>query len=371
MVKKFAAALRSPRTTVAGLLLLAILVVWGTLYQIDHGIYAAKEYLFNAWIVMIGGIVPFPGVKLTGAILICNLLGVLTLRQTWKGERAGLLLTHAGALVLLAGGGFVSYTARESSLTLAEGESSNESVSDRGWELLARGANRPGVPAIVWRKDLSEIRAGEALPALNGLPRITVASVYKNCAAIAAPLTDSASTDAGTDSLVQRPDDSDPFRNIPGLILKPEAGSLSSLTIWGATQNPLLYKGTGGDAFTIELRPRRIPLPLAVTLLDFSKVDYAGTQTPREYRSKIHVKGPSLDRDVVISMNKPYRYRQFTFYQSSYEQRDGRTSSTFAVVENRGKALPYIAGLLMVAGLFLHFTILFVKQIRRLWGVWQ
>ena len=64
-------------------------------------------------------------------------------------------------------------------------------------------------------------------------------------------------------------------------------------------------------------------------------------------------------------MNKPFRYRQYTFYQSSYSQSNDRQSSTLAVVENRGKWLPYVAGLLMALGLVLHFGAQLVVHIRK------
>jgi hypothetical protein len=50
----------SLHTTVICLIILCILVLWGTFYQIDHGIYAAKARFFSSWIVLIGGFFLFP-----------------------------------------------------------------------------------------------------------------------------------------------------------------------------------------------------------------------------------------------------------------------------------------------------------------------
>jgi hypothetical protein len=361
----------SLHTTVICLILLCILVLWGTFFQIDNGIYAAKARFFNAWIVLIAGVVPFPGVRLAGLILILNALATLIFKQSWKLRNTGLILTHIGILVLLIGGGIVSYTARESSLTLWEGESSHESSSDNAWEIAlwtkSHTGGSAGQQAVSFAVDtLSPGRPYNVPPARA---TFTIEKLHKNSMAFAASgHGESTGRMPAIDSIAEEPAGPDPTKNVPSAVVSMSCSSTgtrlpSRLFLYGANPEPSLFVN-GTDTFCMAMRPKRIPLPLTITLLDFIKEDYAGTKTARQFKSKIRARAPDMDREVVIAMNRPFRYRQFTFYQSSYDQQGERGASTFAVVENRGKPLPYVAGILMTAGLLLHFLVRFFSHVR-------
>jgi hypothetical protein len=358
----------SLHTTVICLIILCILVLWGTFYQIDHGIYAAKARFFSSWLVFIGGFFPFPGVRLTVLTLILNQVSLLIFRQKWRPNKAGLILTHTGILVLLIGGGIISYTSKETLLTLWEGESSNQSASYRDWELAVWAKTDKGgtqTPVVLGLDTLRAERA-YAIPGLHAAIRIR--RIYKNCMALMpAARGDSAhAMMAVIDSLEALGPAQDPSENMPGLVLAPESNGTPDgrICLYGGTPEPAAF-AFNSDTLFCALRQKRTPLPLTITLINFVKEDYAGTQTARQFKSKIRVKGGGMDREVVISMNKPFRYKQFTFYQSSYSQGGGRQSSTLAVVENRGKSLPYVAGILMAAGLILHFFVKLIVHIRK------
>jgi hypothetical protein len=349
----FIRPLVSMRTTVICLLILVILVLWGTLYQVNNGLFAAKERFFNAWFLLLGGFVPFPAVRLTIATLIVNLISQLLLTVRWSWRQSGAILLHLGVLTLLVGGAYVSFTARESYLALWEGESSREAACYDRWELAVckkGGANRE---AGQERFDLRELQAGTALGSLL-LPHGTaVQSILSHATALTAG---SESASGGTiDSLAPLPALRDPARNIPGLILCAPSAAARVL-LFGANPQPSELP-SGADTLLLSLRNRRVALPLTITLIDFKKEEYAGTAMARGFSSLIHVKGDDIDRDVLIAMNKPFRYRDFALYQSSYAQDGRRESSTLAVVQSAGKSLPYLASLLMAFGLALHLIV--------------
>ena len=65
-------------------------------------------------------------------------------------------------------------------------------------------------------------------------------------------------------------------------------------------------------------------------------------------------------------MNKPLRFGGFTFYQASYEfDATGAAYSTLAVVENRGRIVPYVATAVIGIGLIVHFIQTLVRPGRR------
>ena len=352
----------SLHTTVICLILLCVLVLWGTFYQVDHGIYAAKARFFSSWIVLIGGFIPFPGVRLTVLTLILNQLAFLLFRQKWRIDKIGLILTHAGILILLIGGGIISYTSKETFLTLWEGETSHESSSYREWELAMWKNGLSQNPSVFI---LDSLRAGQPLEFPSQHASVLVQKIYKNCMAFMPRGHGDTMqpTAAVIDSLATTRPSADPSENMPGLEMTPEGAAAGRILLYGGNPYPTPLALTGDTLFFI-LRQKRTPLPLSITLIKFVKEDYSGTQTARQFKSKIRASGGGMDRDVVISMNKPFRYRQFTLYQSSYAQDGARQSSTLAVVENRGKALPYVAGLFMAIGLVLHFCAKLVVYIR-------
>ncbi|MCA9408074.1 MAG: hypothetical protein KC733_05255, partial [Candidatus Omnitrophica bacterium] len=74
------------------------------------------------------------------------------------------------------------------------------------------------------------------------------------------------------------------------------------------------------------------------------------------YESLVEIDANGLKRQVLIYMNHPLRYKDYTFYQASYAiDKLSREYSTLAVVKNPGKFLPYFACFLTFAGLVIHF----------------
>ena len=65
-------------------------------------------------------------------------------------------------------------------------------------------------------------------------------------------------------------------------------------------------------------------------------------------------------------MNHPLRDGDLTFFQANYERlQDGSEASRFAVVENRGRVMPYIASTVTVGGLIVHFLMMLATHMKR------
>jgi hypothetical protein len=60
-----------------------------------------------------------------------------------------------------------------------------------------------------------------------------------------------------------------------------------------------------------------------------------------------------VNRDVLIYMNHPLRYRGETFYQAGFQQDD--SASILQVVHNPSFIAPYIACVIVAAGLLIQF----------------
>jgi cytochrome c-type biogenesis protein CcsB len=117
-----------------------------------------------------------------------------------------------------------------------------------------------------------------------------------------------------------------------------------------------------GKSYELGLRFRRQYKPYKVTLKDVERVDYSGTETPRDYSSTIVItdKDSGRSQEGRTWMNNPIRYQGETFYQSQYQKArtpsGGVTEITgLQVVENAGWVIPYVTCMMVLVGMLAHF----------------
>jgi hypothetical protein len=110
-----------------------------------------------------------------------------------------------------------------------------------------------------------------------------------------------------------------------------------------------------GRTWQLAVRPARYYKPFSVTLQKFTHERYAGTEIPKNFASSITLIDPdrTVNRDVLIYMNHPLRYRGETFYQAGFEKDD--SASILQVVHNPSFIAPYIACVIVGAGLLVQF----------------
>ncbi|MBP5247344.1 MAG: hypothetical protein J6Z31_05735 [Fibrobacter sp.] len=115
-MKKIACALRLLGSLQFGLILfiaLFALIFWGTLFEAKAGVEFGTARFFDAWWILVAGVLPFPALKTLALLLFLNVLCTCIFRipHTWK--KFGLLLVHISILVLI-GGSFASSWSRAS-----------------------------------------------------------------------------------------------------------------------------------------------------------------------------------------------------------------------------------------------------------------
>ena len=110
--------------------------------------------------------------------------------------------------------------------------------------------------------------------------------------------------------------------------------------------------------YKLGLKFHREVKPYWVQLEDVRRMNYIGTETPRDYSSFIRIVDPETgeDRRERIWMNNPLRYRGETFFQSSYAPLPGGKELTgLQVVRNSGWLIPYVACSITALGMLVHF----------------
>ncbi len=354
-IKNLIKTAASLKLTVFCLLFVCILVVWGTFYQVDFGIYAAQKRFFDSWFFLIAGLIPFPALKSVIAVLAINLLASGACKFSFRVEKFGIFLVHIGTVALIAGTAFSSFLINESVLSLFEGEKSNVSIKPSEWE-IALFKKENGNLTNAGFHNINHLKAGAIIPFFRDGISISVEQIYQNCEAYG-------SSPHKIESLKPIEIEHNRDKNVPGLILliskKDVQESVNSkVFIYGGTGVPA-HCVIGRDTLLISLQPGHFKLPVQVELIKFTKEEHPGTQTAKSYSSRIRVSGPELNREAVISMNRPFRYKSFTFYQTSYSMQHGRTASTLSVVENPVRFVPYLTGIIIMLGLLYHFIFKF------------
>ncbi len=338
--------LGSLRWTVACLLWMCVLTVWGTVAQVNPevGLYGALQRVFRSWWFRGPVGLPLPGMVGTLAVFFVNLLASLFQRFRPIRCYVGLWVLHLGLGLLLVGSWVGVHHARESTVTLAEGQSTSVGVSSHEWELVIIepvGETRRRVHA--W--DLRSLRPGQNLP-LPGMP--DGATVHRVWSSVEWSGSQPPSPEA-----LRSARHVDPERAIPAVVLRVGTDRFALVGEGDALRIP---RRDTTDAVFVHLRRTRHPLPITIRLVDFQKEFYPNSRIPRSFESRIEVFDGRSQRPVVISMNRPFRYGPFTFYQSSYiDHPDGPEISVLAVSENRVRLLPYVSCALMFAGMVLHY----------------
>jgi hypothetical protein len=354
-------SLASIKVTVVCLILFFILTLWGTIAQVQDGLYLAQKQFFFSWFFLGFGFLPFPGAKLVLWVLFINLVCVSITRFVYKWSHVGILIIHLGILSYLISA-FVTYNVtEESQLTLLEGEGSNVSQSYHDWELSFWKAD-DNLTKKVTAIDANYLVTGQNI-SLPQIPLTIAPQVfYKNADALMTASEKSPQTlinASGIRSLVSKPFHKEPEQNFPGGIFE--------ITSSSDKQTVLLYGGeseatsieASGQPYALMLRRKRIELPFVLTLKRFDMEFHPGTEIARSYQSLVEIEHEGLKREILIYMNHPLRYKDYTLYQASYSiDQMGRERSTLAVVKNSGRLLPYISTFLTFGGLAWHFLVM-------------
>ncbi len=343
---------------------LIALLLAGTIAQKWMGLYAAHQMFFSSFIFWVGPL-PLPGGYLLLGILSINLTLKFLLGSEWRWSKAGINLTHLGALILLVGGLLTALTAHERYMVITEGQETPYMYDYIEREL-----------SIFVDEHLKYKIPFDKLPrTLSTLPfTIEIMSTCKNC-----EITKRAETqpdefgDTALHGMAQfmaldpKPREKDPEADLSGLIFKVDGLDATQDGIYVAIEGmpaPIMLTHNE-QIYHIMLGKAQSMLPFSLTLLDFVKESYPGTDKAKAFSSDIIIKDGDLEWPAKIEMNKPLRYKGYTFFQSSFERAGGVERSIFSVVENKGRLLPYIGTIILTAGLLLHIFMILRRPKKR------
>lgn len=330
--------------------LMMVIVILGTVSQKWLGLHGALDTYFYAPVFWVGPL-PVPGgILVMGAIFI-NLLARFIGYSVWTWPKIGIHLSHLGFLLLLVGGIVSAFSRTDTVIPIVENTSTSTSQSYDQSRLVVYKNN-----AEIFSKNFEDISNGTlSAPALPF--EIKILNTCLNCK-IELRDKDSAEGWIGASAkmkLVPAKPDINPEANLTGLGFEVSGKGVSGKyqTFLFFPKPPVIQ--VENDEYRFEIKRIEYPLPFMVTLKDFRKTLYPGTDRPLSYESDIIITDSDTEFPATISMNKPLTYKGYTLYQSSYQIRpDGTEVSVLATVYNTGRYFPYIACLLLSIGLLTH-----------------
>jgi hypothetical protein len=394
------AVLASLRLTVVLFVLSFLLVFFGTLAQIDLGIWTVVSGYFRSFYVFvpfniflqfgqiffglpkewtegtpwrIGGAFPFPGGWTLAILLMANLLAAHLVRFKLSWKRAGILILHAGLIVMLTGEIITGLYAVEGNMVIEEGETVSTVTDNRVCELAVidpsdkKTDTVTTVPRWMLRREGQKI-TNDDLPFDIVPVRYMVNSELqkvgnKNRATAGTGLEVEAGERAEGSgvSLNQKADAPSVYVKLLEKGTDKEIGTYL-FSLW--LQEP--QEITVGDkTYDVVLRFRQTQRPFSLTLLKFTFDRYPGTETPLNFASEVRLKDPERgDHDLTIRMNEPLRHAGETFYQASWNEKTEK-GTVLQVVRNPAWQLPYWSCGIVTLGLLMHFSVSLVEFLKK------
>jgi hypothetical protein len=379
----------SLRLTVVLLAFSMALIFFGTLDQVEYGIWHTQKLYFEsilavwaypeAWIwhdKLFWLHIPMPGGYLLGGFLLVNLVTAHIARFKFTLKKSGIFLIHLGLILLLISEVMTDIFSQESQMPVDEGGRSNYSQEYRNNEFVLIDQTHPDHD-IVHSIPVSLLKAGKTVAVPDSPLSIRTAIYYPNAdvgrakdgALMDSPATMGAAVKMGifaTQKAVTYAENQINTATAYIEVLGPE-GSLGTWLVSNVIDDrfPAQMVSLGEQTWEIALRLKRHYHPFQIELVDFSHEKYPGTEIPFNFSSEVmvHHNDSTKNQKALIYMNHPLRYEGLTFYQASFAN-DDRTS-IFQVVRNPGWTLPYISVLLMGLGMIVQFSMHFFKFLKK------
>ena len=375
----------SLKLTVVLLTFSLILIFFGTLDQVQYGIWHAQELYFESFLVVwtfpehapLGQHlhwirIPMPGGYLLGGMLLINLLAAHFNRFKLSWAKCGIFLIHSGLILLLISELMTDILAVESQMPVDEGGTINYSQGFRENELVFIDRSHPEHDSV-HTIPASLLKPGKRIDVPNTPLSIRTVRYHGNAEIGRATSGSHAESIATRGAAVRM-----------GIIVNPKPVTYSEDEINTATAFVEVIKGedslgtwlvsnvmderfppqmvdAGDRSFEIALRFTRHYYPFEIELIDFKHEKYPGTEVPFNFSSEVKVthQDSTKNQKALIYMNHPLRYEGLTFFQASFANQD--KTSIFQVVRNPGWLLPYLSVLLMGLGMCVQFGMHFFK----------
>ncbi len=326
-----------------------VYLIIGTVAQKQIGLYQATQIFFYAPIIWYKAI-PLPGMPIFMGLFLLNLTCYVFLKNPFHKEKIGTLISHIGVILLIIGGFYTLIFSQTGYIDLAIGEKTAhifdyhqrdfviEKIDDNTKLIYSfdhiKNIDLPFTFNILQSCENCDIKA-----------RVEKSDIFHGMAQHMA--------------LHKKPLDIQNEENMAGISFEIEGSDNHDgvyLVLEDVPQYPEIKHNN--QTYRFKLHKSQRNLPFSIQLTDFRRTNHDGIGMAKSYESDVILRDHSMQWEETISMNKPLRYKGYTIFQSSFIETPIGERSVFSVVQNSGRAFPYIAGFAICFGMFLHIIIL-------------
>jgi len=383
---------------------LLVLTYFGTMAQVDMGLYEASDKYFESLFLTqeigssfyifdfeVGPLqIILPGVYLVSALLFVNLFlgGLVRAKKNWR--RPGMVIAHFGIIYILFAGFVAFHYTREGNMVLYEDDSSDEIYNLTEWsiEISKYGIDGIATKAFVvspddlygiWEKGSKKTFHNTQIPF-----EISVSGYKRNIAngkgQLMGLLKETAAQEKGIRvvegyGLVNVPTNKNMEFNLPAAYFDFNGAGgekiAEGLIIGSGPFSPKPFTLKINDVtWSVDLTRQKHTLPFGVKLTKFQKEDHPGTARAREYSSDvIKIDDGKLTDRVHISMNKPMRDSGYTLYQASWGPEGAKPGdklyTSLAVSYNPADQWPKYGTYVISIGMTIHFVQRLLTYLKR------
>jgi hypothetical protein len=354
-----------------------ILVFCGTLDQVNIGVYEVENRYFKSLFLFFTPprtdlkIPWFPGGYIVGSLLLINLVAAHVARFKLSWKKTGIVLLHSGLILLLVGQLFADiFVDLESQMRLDQGETKNYSESFYFDELAVIDTSAIDSDEVI-SIPASRLFKGNNIDLPVDRLRVVINDYYPNSALVSPsqlPTPNYPHLSVGPMAAAVQLEKTykQNERNLPAtdFSIFQKDRLIGSWRLSAGFPRPISFQA-GGKSYQAVLRPKRFYKPFAIELIQFRHDRYAGTDLAKNFSSRIRLTDPSRheNRESLIFMNNPLRYRGFTFYQAGFDNND--TTTVLQVAQNPSWLVPYISCALIVIGMLVQFGMHLVSFVKR------
>jgi ResB-like family len=369
--------LTSLKLTIFCLACAMVLVFLGTLDQVHIGVYEAENRYFKSFFLFFTlprtelKIPWFPGGYVVGTLLLVNLVAAHIARFKLSWKKAGILFLHSGLILLLVGQLFADiFVDLESQMRLDQGQTKNYSESLYHDELAMIDTSGADSDQVISMPDSKLYRGNRIELPVDSL-EVVINEYYPNAALVSPsqlPSPNYPHLPIGPMAVAVQMEKTykENERNQPAATVSilQKGNLIGTWSLAAGFPRPLSFQ-VAGKTCQIVLRPKRFYKPFAIQLVQFRHDRYAGTDIAKNFSSRIKLTDPAKheDRESLIFMNNPLRYRGYTFFQAGFDNND--TTTVLQVAQNPSWLVPYISCALIVLGMLLQFGMHLVSFVKR------
>lgn len=326
------------------LLFFIIVLIIGTMAQKEIGIESAQKMFFSSKLFYINNIIPFPGFATIALVTFIN-LSIKIILEKYTINKIGTILIHFSIMLFIIGAFLTSKLSIEGTMIIPEKTNINYFINKYDYEINLINQETISTKIISNEK----INYNNKI-IINDDLYIIIKKFYKNC-------------------------NIEIKKNNPNFYIAQEIYSfVENENDKAALGIDIFFKNNKQEIYIIEdinyilnenikieFTKAKTYLPFFIELIEFNKKVYEKTSMAKSYKSIIKINFDKTIWKTNIKMNNPFRFKGYTFYQTSFIEEANKKTTILSVVKNPGTIFFYLAIIIMFIGFLMHFIIKFLK----------